>query len=109
MIDTSISFDDAFDMCMMAKRAENVTPGSIGVYEATRTFWNRRWPAMALNDITADHIRQWLVWLQGESQAGIDAPAIKSATVHIRFRNMRTVFRSEERRVGKECRSRWSP
>lgn len=92
MIDNSISFDDAFDTFLLAKRAENVMPGSIGVYEATRAFWDRRWPAMVLSDITADHIRQWLVWLQGESQVDIEAPLLKSATVHIRFRNMRTVF-----------------
>src|SRR3990172_2873532 len=92
MIDNSISFDDAFDTFLLAKRAENVTPGSIGVYEATRAFWDRRWPAMRLSDITADHVRQWLLWLQGEWQADIDAPTIKSATVHIRFRNMRALF-----------------
>ena len=27
----------------------------------------------------------------------------------IRHKGLRTPFRSEERRVGKECRSRWSP
>ena len=28
---------------------------------------------------------------------------------HFYVRNQKTIHRSEERRVGKECRSRWSP
>ena len=28
---------------------------------------------------------------------------------HIGYKDFKTIFRSEERRVGKECRSRWSP
>src|SRR3989449_10998897 len=31
------------------------------------------------------------------------------STVVVRFNHPQTVMRSEERRVGKECRSRWSP
>src|ERR1019366_3455719 len=30
-----------------------------------------------------------------------------TSTFHLRFRNVSTDYRSEERRVGKECRSRW--
>src|SRR5690554_7981520 len=33
---------------------------------------------------------------------------VKSIRVHSFYRQIR-IFRSEERRVGKECRSRWSP
>src|SRR3990167_8299677 len=32
----------------------------------------------------------------------------QQAPVGMEFRNIDTLFRSEERRVGKECRSRWS-
>ena len=31
------------------------------------------------------------------------------ANLRINFRNFTEEYRSEERRVGKECRSRWSP
>src|SRR5260221_13379187 len=41
-------------------------------------------------------------------------PKLKKRTALVRalkevFRRHRSIFRSEERRVGKECRSRWSP
>src|SRR2546430_17366027 len=35
--------------------------------------------------------------------------AILSAGLRLEVRGLRTGLRSEERRVGKECRSRWSP
>ena len=38
----------------------------------------------------------------------IDGPVLLSHK-HLAAGNMRVVGRSEERRVGKECRSRWSP
>ena len=34
---------------------------------------------------------------------------IAKATLYNHFRTRDDVYRSEERRVGKECRSRWSP
>ena len=38
----------------------------------------------------------------------VTAPAAGTATIALRYANG-TTARSEERRVGKECRSRWSP
>ena len=54
------------------------------------------------------------------AEKGIDkdvfAEKIKSAiekslktSMHVEDKDSECVFRSEERRVGKECRSRWSP
>ena len=34
---------------------------------------------------------------------------LATAEAGIRYKNRTDVLRSEERRVGKECRSRWSP
>src|SRR5574340_374794 len=58
-------------------------------------------------------------WLQSPSAAILETPKIKSDTVSTVSPSishevmgpdaMILVFRSEERRVGKECRSRWSP
>src|SRR2546425_13206794 len=39
---------------------------------------------------------------------GVERP-VKRRKITQQFRKMRHVLRSEERRVGKECRSRWSP
>ena len=48
--------------------------------------------------------------------AGLGAVALKNLTHFIQqllegefIKNIHQAFRSEERRVGKECRSRWSP
>src|SRR5579883_3666161 len=56
-----------------------------------------------------------VVELDGDSHAGKECPdEVRTADLWrkgyevVRFRNS-DVFRSEERRVGKECRSRWSP
>ena len=54
--------------------------------------------------IAAAHYDQVTTWPRDGLQADI---------VHIGFgafhRGHQAVYRSEERRVGKECRSRWSP
>ena len=34
---------------------------------------------------------------------------VKKTTEQLKWRHQQTPARSEERRVGKECRSRWSP
>ena len=38
-----------------------------------------------------------------------DAKTLKFGKLNLQFDNVQTAERSEERRVGKECRSRWSP
>ena len=46
-------------------------------------------------------------WLFGEAKnAGLDALCL---TEHFNTLQFDELYRSEERRVGKECRSRWSP
>ena len=42
-------------------------------------------------------------------QSNIKTVAVKISRVKGRLRLMKLNVRSEERRVGKECRSRWSP
>ena len=44
-------------------------------------------------------------------EAGIPYHAIRTGKLRraLAWQNVPDVFRSEERRVGKECRSRWSP
>ena len=39
----------------------------------------------------------------------MEKPALKVEDISIRFNLSKEKVRSEERRVGKECRSRWSP
>lgn len=93
MIDNPILFDDAFEMFLLAKRSENVVPGTLNVYGETAGYWRRRWGNGPLADIAAEHVRHWLVWLAGNVQDNIKPPNISGATVHIRFRNVRTFFK----------------
>ena len=60
--------------------------------------------------------RLFISWLKSPSAMILEPPKIKSDTVSPSISQevmgpdaMIFVFRSEERRVGKECRSRWSP
>src|SRR3712207_5261667 len=59
-----------------------------------------------------DPIARWLpefaetrVYVAGSAQKPVTQPQVEP----IRIRHLLTHTRSEERRVGKECRSRWSP
>src|SRR5256885_15398767 len=42
-------------------------------------------------------------------QLNFGEPKVELADLMLLSRQMHTLLRSEERRVGKECRSRWSP
>ena len=61
----------------------------------------------------AEVLRAMLDWVRRslDSEEALEMMAnMKQATENTRFaRNMNSSLRSEERRVGKECRSRWSP
>src|SRR3712207_678055 len=39
----------------------------------------------------------------------LTGPAVRTETLRLRNKYQDIIIRSEERRVGKECRSRWSP
>ena len=63
-------------------------------------------------NLTADHafkVGRFLGWYYGElkKRNGDDTPA--RIVIGKDTRRSSYMFRSEERRVGKECRSRWSP
>src|ERR1017187_8025962 len=47
--------------------------------------------------------------LDGVEVAGPDEPLVPHGGVSMGLGEREFLFRSEERRVGKECRSRWSP
>src|SRR5256885_4675943 len=49
------------------------------------------------------------VWLGSTEPGTAGIPAASFATHKFRITYLPRVYRSEERRVGKECRSRWSP
>ena len=42
-------------------------------------------------------------------QDGVIVEALSNAMFRVELENGHEITRSEERRVGKECRSRWSP
>src|SRR2546427_127410 len=51
---------------------------------------------------SSDLVRRQIVWTR-------HLPAARAEARHRRRRPEGSAWRSEERRVGKECRSRWSP
>ena len=65
---------------------------------------------MSLHCVTAG--AQWVVTDPGNTAQGIINAANTASTVKQtveQVNRLQTALRSEERRVGKECRSRWSP
>src|SRR3712207_7480745 len=62
---------------------------------------------------TAERLRQFLMCLERNDVAGVEALLARDARAVSdgggEFFAARQPIRSEERRVGKECRSRWSP
>ena len=56
---------------------------------------------MAYNHGKAEY--KWKLWKEREEKILRDSGVTEDTIEAIRF------YRSEERRVGKECRSRWSP
>src|SRR2546430_7599229 len=71
-------------------------------------------PILSIQCVAQHKVDGRIVWLKvlGYSQLG-DCPAKISAIIggcrQINMNRDSVIFRSEERRVGKECRSRWSP
>ena len=59
---------------------------------------------LLLDELAAD-AQAWLA----ERYALDWQPALAHDTIALHARLYKTLCRSEERRVGKECRSRWSP
>src|ERR1022692_5170412 len=58
------------------------------------------------NRVTADQLR---AFLRKGNDPGLGGLGRHTLLVHLNAHNHGAVLRSEERRVGKECRSRWSP
>ena len=69
-------------------------------YIVTRAIIDRLEPPPAFSPIDDGLIPWDGTWYRDLAANGYDTPGLEGG---IRF------FRSEERRVGKECRSRWSP
>src|ERR1035437_9016135 len=96
----STSLADATDLVTAFRQGLKETGLVEGQNVAVEFRWgegqNDRLPALA-----DDLIRRRVAVIVGDAVAMLVA---RSATTTIQI-----VFRSEERRVGKECRSRWSP
>ncbi len=89
----NITVGEAFEMFLLAKRAENVQRGTIRNYDWTRSYWQERvGNSFALSEVTPDIVRRFMLWLQGETQENIPAPKMKGTTAHIHFRNLRAFF-----------------
>ena len=78
---------------LAAERAWRPLPGTAEEIRAIAEFWGRRGPYVELRGQQA-----------GETAVRMRLPG--NRYVHLATHGF---FRSEERRVGKECRSRWSP
>jgi integrase len=93
-----IKFDTAWEAFLLAKRNREVSNGHMINYHLTRRYWKTFQPALTLEEITSQHIREWIAWLRGETVSNGDAamPAppkgrtgrLSSGTVHVHYRNM---------------------
>lgn len=80
-----IQFNKAWDSFMLAKRVEEISQKHFENYALTRTYWLQQYPALALDEITPQHVREWLAWLQSER----NGKQLKSTSVHLHFRNLK--------------------
>src|SRR3989442_11131217 len=64
---------------------------------------------LLLSAVTASAECAWVLWSSLSEFDPRNPPAGKLSEADVAWRIHRAVGRSEERRVGKECRSRWSP
>jgi len=95
----TITTNDAFECFILAKRAKNVVPNTIYLYEWTHSFWQTRWGDLLLADITPNHVRTFLTWLQGRDNGDSPPPVsdLSSASIYVAYRNLRTFFNWCER------------
>src|SRR3712207_9583019 len=94
-------------------RAVNIIPGPIGIFRRdvlaavggydTDTYAEDA--DLTLKVLTAG----WHIVYEPRAIAWTEAPESLLDLIKQRYRWTRGILRSEERRVGKECRSRWSP
>ena len=62
-----------------------------------------------MNALGIHIVAGWIVLVGGYSEIFIEGMSSDLETIEKALRNRKFHYRSEERRVGKECRSRWSP
>ena len=85
---------------------QGIVPWFVGLMEATNNIYRCCYCGGALitayHVLTAAHCRHTEYVLVGQSLRGLPRQ-------HDNKKKVELCMRSEERRVGKECRSRWSP
>ena len=80
-------------------RRDRITPSQAGILGDTR----RRVPGLRREEVAA------ATGISVEYYARIERGDLRGVSTEVLDALARTLLRSEERRVGKECRSRWSP
>src|SRR2546427_11688490 len=79
-------------------RSSSISTSSVGSF---RALVRTRWCVIYLIRNNLNKLTSWMsLWRSARYSAGIDRVSATESSL---------VMRSEERRVGKECRSRWSP
>jgi len=91
---------DAYHGYLLAQAAANVQPRYLILHRATRDVFIRRHGNLALAALAPEHIRTWLLWLQGKDEAcNVEPPhgrtggALAGSTVDIHFRNFKAFLR----------------
>lgn len=101
----SITFREAFRGYLLAQQARKVVPRYLDMLERTRNYFIKRMGDQLLDEITPEHIRRFIVWLQGEDDtAGAPPPPrshksggnVSGAYVDIHFRNLKAFFNWSE-------------
>ena len=92
------SFDDAFDYAIREEHLAQVQPGVRVVVPFGKGSRKRQGLVFALRENKHPEKK-----LKAIAEVLDQTPLLNAELLRL------AVFRSEERRVGKECRSRWSP
>ena len=96
MTTTTPTINAAFQAYLLAQQSRGVVPSYRGLLELTRRYLVQRLGDLALEQVTPDLIRAWLVWLRGEEPAAAQAApssargkALSSASVDVHYRNLK--------------------
>ena len=92
----TIHFSEAFEDYLISQTARNLSDGYKALLVTTRDYWLRRHGDEALEAITPEQIRGWLLWLAGRDPDHDDAPrgglGLASPTIDRHFRGLKSLM-----------------
>lgn len=88
------NYSTMFAAYLLTQQARNLTRSYLTLLSLTRDYWVRRFGDMPIDEVTTDHIRIFLVWLQGQDDTssiepprGAKGSGLSGSSVNIHYRN----------------------